>query len=108
MAGGATVTYWPNVRLWVAEVNANGGLTVDGAAHTLELIEYNDQTNPGETIRAVQRLATQDEADIILPPYSTGLNLAAAPIFPRWWHSSPTSSFPWAGLRPLPRERSRC
>ena len=96
------------MRLWVEEVNANAGLTLDGTAHMLELIEYDDQTNPGETIRAVRRLATQDEADIILPLYSTGLNLAAAPIFPRWLHSFPTSSSPRAGLRPLPRERSRC
>ena len=28
----------------------------------VELIEYDDQTNPGETIKAVQRLATQDKA----------------------------------------------
>ncbi len=92
LAGGATVTYWPNVRLWVEEVNASGGLTVDGAAHMLELIEYDDQTNPGETIRAVQRLATQDEADIILPPYSTGLNLAAAPIFARFGYPMITAT----------------
>ena len=92
LAGGAAVTYWPNVRLWVEDVNARGGLMVDGAPHMLELIEYDDQTNPGETIKAVQRLATQDEADIILPPYSTGLNLAAAPIFNRFGYPMITSS----------------
>lgn len=92
LAGGAAVTYWPNVRLWVEDVNGRGGLMVDGKPHMLELIEYDDQTNPGETIKAVQRLATQDEADIILPPYSTGLNLAAAPIFARYGYPMITSS----------------
>ena len=41
-------------------------------------------TPPRETIKAVQRLGSQDEADIVLPPYSTGLNLAAAPIYNRF------------------------
>lgn len=92
LAGGAAVSYWPNVRLWIETVNARGGLVVDGEAHMLELIEYDDQTNPGETIKAVQRLATQDGADIILPPYSTGLNLAAAPIYNRFGYPMITST----------------
>lgn len=84
LAGGATVSYWPNVKLWVEDVNARGGLNVGGKQMKLEVIEYDDQTNPGETIKAVQRLADQDKADIILPPYSTGLNLASAPIYARY------------------------
>ena len=84
LAGGAAVTYWPNVKLWVEDVNARGGLNVGGTRRMLEVVEYDDQTNPGETIKAVQRLVDQDEADIVLPPYSTGLNLAAAPIYARY------------------------
>jgi branched-chain amino acid transport system substrate-binding protein len=84
LAGGAAVTQWPSVRLWVEQVNAEGGLMVDGERIPVELIEYDDQTNPGETIKAVQRLATQDEAHFIVAPYGTGLNIAAAPIFDRY------------------------
>jgi len=84
LAGGAAVTQWPSVRLWVDQVNTAGGLTVDGEQMMIELIEYDDQTNPGETIRAVQRLATQDDAHFIIAPYGTGLNLAAAPLFDRY------------------------
>ena len=84
LAGGATVTHWPSIRLWVEQVNAAGGLTVDGTQMTIELIEYDDQTNPGQTIAAVQRLATQDEAHFIVAPYGTGLNIASAPIFARY------------------------
>lgn len=84
LAGGAAVTYWPNVKLWVEDVNARGGLNVGGTQRMLEVVEYDDQTNPGETIKAVQRLVDQDGADIVLPPYSTGLNLAAAPIYARY------------------------
>lgn len=84
LAGGAVVTFWPNVALWAHDVNTRGGLDVGGTKYMVEIIEYDDQTNPGETIKAVQRLATQDEADFILAPYSTGLNIAAAPIFARY------------------------
>lgn len=84
LAGGAAVSYWPNVKLWVEDVNARGGLMVDGKQMMLEVVEYDDQTNPGETIKAVQRLVDQDQAQIVLPPYSTGLNLAAAPIYARY------------------------
>ncbi len=84
LAGGAAVTQWPNVQLWVAQVNERGGLNVGGTMMLIELIEYDDQTNPGETIKAVQRLATQDEVDFIVAPYGTGLIVAAAPIFARY------------------------
>jgi len=84
LAGGGVVTFWPNVQLWAHDVNARGGLDVGGTKYTVEIVEYDDQTNPGETIKAVQRLATQDEADFILAPYSTGLNIAAAPIFAKY------------------------
>ena len=84
LAGGAAVTFWPNVQLWAHDVNAAGGIDVGGTSYMVEIIEYDDQTNPGETIKAVQRLATQDEADFILAPYGTGLNIASAPIFERY------------------------
>ena len=84
LAGGAAVTQWPTIQLWAHQVNERGGLNVQGTMRPVEIIEYDDQTNPAETIRAVQRLATQDEVDFIIAPYGTGLNIAAAPIFDRY------------------------
>jgi branched-chain amino acid transport system substrate-binding protein len=92
LAGGAAVTHWPNIKLWVEEVNGRGGIDVGGTKMTVEVVEYDDQTNPAETIAAVTRLATQDEVDFILAPYSTGLNLAAAPIFDRFGYPQITST----------------
>lgn len=84
LAGGAAVTYWPNVELWAHDVNQRGGLEMpDGSRRPVEIIEYDDRTDPSETIRAVQRLANKDDADLIIPPYGTGMALAAAPIFDR-------------------------
>jgi branched-chain amino acid transport system substrate-binding protein len=92
LAAGAAITHWPNVKLWVQQVNARGGLKLKSGRAKIELIEYDDRTNPGETIKAVQRLATQDKVDFILAPYGSGLNLAAAPIFAKYGYPQITST----------------
>jgi branched-chain amino acid transport system substrate-binding protein len=92
LAAGAAITHWPNVRLWVSQVNARGGLQLKSGKAKIELIEYDDRTSPGETIKAVQRLATQDKADFILAPYGSGLNLAAAPIYAKYGYPQITST----------------
>jgi len=84
LAGGATVTQWPNIEMWVKEVNARGGLKMKDGQRMIELIEYDDKTNPGEHMKAVQRLATQDKVDFIVAPYGTGFNVAAAPIYAKY------------------------
>ena len=68
LAGGAVVTQWPNVELWVKQVNARGGLQVGDRKMTIDLIEYDDKTNPGEHIKLAQRLAEQDKVDFVVAP----------------------------------------
>jgi branched-chain amino acid transport system substrate-binding protein len=80
-AAGAAVTTLPNYQVWVKDVNDAGGINVGGKKMKIEVVEYDDRSNSEEMIKAVERLATQDKADFILPPWSTGMNLAAAPIF---------------------------
>lgn len=80
LAGGAAVTYWPAVQLWVHDVNERGGIDVGGEKMTVELIEYDDRTSNEEAIKNVQRMATVDKVDFIVPPYGTGINLAVAPL----------------------------
>jgi branched-chain amino acid transport system substrate-binding protein len=84
LAGGTAVTHWPNIKLWVHQVNARGGLQLKTGKAKIELVEYDDRTTPGEAIKNVQRMATQDKVDFIIPPYGTGLILATAPIFAKY------------------------
>lgn len=84
LGGGALVTQWPNVELWSKQVNAAGGLNVGGTRMMVEIVEYDDKTNPGEHIKAAQRLAEVDKVDFIVAPYGTGFNLAAAPIYAKY------------------------
>lgn len=81
LAGGEAVTQTPNVQLWVHQVNEAGGLDVGGTRMTVELVEYDDKTNPGEHIKAANRLINQDKVHFIVAPYGTGFNIAAAPIY---------------------------
>src|SRR5262245_1907947 len=83
-APGAGVTTLPNYQLWVKDVNDAGGLNVGGKKMKIEVVEYDDRSQSEEAVRAVERLATQDKVDFILPPWSTGSNLAVAPIFARY------------------------
>ncbi|MFY0632192.1 MAG: amino acid ABC transporter substrate-binding protein [Vannielia sp.] len=84
-AGGADMTVTPNYELWVEEVNAAGGLKLpDGSQLPIEVIAYDDRSSAEEVVRAVERLATQDKVDIILPPWGTGFNLAVAPLMARF------------------------
>ncbi|ADZ71549.1 amino acid ABC transporter substrate-binding protein [Polymorphum gilvum] len=84
-AGGAGMTTIPNYKLWLSDVAANGGLELpDGSKLPVEVIEYDDRSSAEEVVRAVERLAGQDKVDFILPPWGTGFNLAAAPLFDRY------------------------
>jgi branched-chain amino acid transport system substrate-binding protein len=92
LAGGAAVTHWPNVHMWVNEINERGGLKVGDQQMTIELIEYDDQTSPETAIQNIQRLATVDQVDFIVTPYSTGINVATAPMIAQHGYPHITTS----------------
>ncbi|GGA54714.1 twin-arginine translocation pathway signal protein [Nitratireductor aestuarii] len=92
LAGGAAVTHWPNVKMWVDEVNARGGLKIGDTQQKIELVEYDDQTNPENAIQNIQRLATVDKVDFIVTPYSTGINVATAPMIAQHGYPHITTS----------------
>lgn len=85
-AGGAGITTVPAYNVWVKDVNAAGGIFLKslGKKLPLEVVEYDDRSTSDEMIKALERLATQDKVDFILPPWSTGFNLAAGPILNRY------------------------
>jgi branched-chain amino acid transport system substrate-binding protein len=92
MAAGAAVTHWPNFKLWAQEVNERGGLKLKAGQRKIEMIEYDDRSQPAEAIKAVERLATQDKVDFIMPVYGTGWNLAVAPIFAKYGYPQVTQA----------------
>jgi branched-chain amino acid transport system substrate-binding protein len=82
-AGGAGITTLPNYQLWVKDVNAAGGIKLGEKRLPIEIVEYDDRSSSEEAVKAIERLANQDKVDFILPPWSTGLNLAVGPTLNR-------------------------
>ena len=50
LAGGEAVTHTPNIIMWAKQINDRGGLKVGGTWRPVEIIEYDDKTNPAEHI----------------------------------------------------------
>jgi branched-chain amino acid transport system substrate-binding protein len=92
LAPGAAITHFPPYQLWAHEVNERGGLKLKDGQRKIELIEYDDRTQPPETIKAVERAATVDKADWIGGVYATGFNLATAPTFAKYGYPQLTQA----------------
>jgi len=72
--------YSDGYRAFIKWVNdEKGGLDVGGETRPLEFIEYDDESNCETSVRLVTRLIEQDDADIILGPYSSGCVYATVP-----------------------------
>jgi branched-chain amino acid transport system substrate-binding protein len=63
------------IQMWVEDVNAKGGLL----GRKVELIAYDDQTNPALTPGIYTKLLDVDKVDLIIAPYGT---VPTAPIMP--------------------------
>jgi branched-chain amino acid transport system substrate-binding protein len=92
LAPGAAITHFPPYQLWAHEVNERGGLKRKEGQRKIEIIEYDDRTQPPEAIKAVERLATVDKADWIGGVYATGFNLATAPTFAKYGYPQLTQA----------------
>lgn len=84
-ATGAGITTIPNYELWVKTVNDAGGMAMpDGSKKMIEVVEYDDRSSNEDLVRSIERLASQDKVDLILPPWGTGSNLAIAPLMAKF------------------------
>jgi branched-chain amino acid transport system substrate-binding protein len=84
LAPGAAITQFPAFKLWAHEVNQRGGLKLKTGQRKIELIEYDDRTQPPEAIKAVERAINVDKVDWVSGMYATGFNLAVAPTFAKY------------------------
>ncbi|MCS7051579.1 MAG: ABC transporter substrate-binding protein, partial [Thermomicrobium sp.] len=80
-AAGAQETIVNSYKVWQKDVNDAGGIQLSDGRYMVDIIWADDQSNPEECIRQVQRLITQEKVDLLIPPFTTGINHAVAPIF---------------------------
>ncbi len=68
-------------KLWMDQVNAAGGLTLaDGTVVKFETKSYDDESNKDRVQELYTKLVTEDKADFLISPYSSGLADASAVI----------------------------
>jgi branched-chain amino acid transport system substrate-binding protein len=64
------------LKLWRDDVNAKGGLL----GRPVELVYYDDQSNPSNVPGIYTKLISVDKVDLILGPYATNMVAAAMPV----------------------------
>jgi branched-chain amino acid transport system substrate-binding protein len=63
-------------KIWEAEINAKGGLL----GRKVQLINYDDQSNPATVPGIYTKLLDVDKVDLIVGPYATNMNAPAMPV----------------------------
>jgi len=64
------------LELWRDDVNAKGGLL----GRPVELVYYDDQSNPSNVPGIYTKLITVDKVDLLLGPYATNMAAPAVPV----------------------------
>jgi ABC-type branched-subunit amino acid transport system substrate-binding protein len=69
------------LQLWMEHINDTGGIELsDGTVVKFDYVTYDDESNTDRVQELYTRLATEDNADFLISPYSSGLTAAAAVI----------------------------
>lgn len=66
--------------MWREQVNAAGGIKVDGKSYMVKFVTYDDQSQGSRVQQLYTRLIIQDHANFLFGPYSSGLVATAAVI----------------------------
>jgi len=66
----------------VEQANARGGIYVPEYDKKIpvELVLYDDKSDPGTTVKMVEKLMVEDQVDVLLPPWGTAWHYAIAPL----------------------------
>jgi branched-chain amino acid transport system substrate-binding protein len=62
--------------LWESQKNAAGGLL----GRPVEMVLYDDQSDPTTGARLYERLITEDQVDLVMGPYASGVTQAVAQV----------------------------
>jgi branched-chain amino acid transport system substrate-binding protein len=70
--------------LWAEQVNAAGGLDVGGERRPVELIWYDDESNPAKSAQIYEKLINDDGVDLLLAPWGTSHHLNVASVVEKY------------------------
>src|SRR5512136_319410 len=66
--------------LWMEEVNKRGGIKVGNDNYKVEIVFYDDKSDPQTGAKLTEKLITEDKVKFILGPYGSGITLATSAI----------------------------
>ena len=75
------------LRLWETDTNEHGGLL----SRKVELTIYDDQSDKERARELYRQMIAKEHMDLLLPPYSSGLTAAIAPIAEKYGYPLLTS-----------------
>ena len=64
------------IRMWVHDINQRGALL----GQRVELVYYDDKSEPATSATLYERLITQDKDDLLLGPYGSNITMAASTV----------------------------
>ena len=67
-------------ELWAEQVNAAGGLDVAGEKRPVELVWYDDESQPAKAAQIYEKLISDDKVDLLLAPWGTPHHLNVAGV----------------------------
>ncbi len=70
--------------LWKETVNKQGGIKIGSKRYKVEIVYYDDQSDPKTTAKLVEKLITEDGIKFILGPYGSAQVFAAAGIVEKY------------------------
>jgi molybdenum cofactor synthesis domain-containing protein len=68
------------IELWRDEINAKGGIKAGGKSYVIKTVSYDDESQNTRVQQLYTRLITQDKAQFLISPYSSGLVATASII----------------------------
>jgi len=58
-------------ELWKEVVNKKGGINIGGKKYLVEIIYYDDESDPNRAAKLIEKLITEDKLKLILGPYGS-------------------------------------
>lgn len=70
-------------EIWVRDVNARGGIALDGRKHRVELVKLDDRGDKQMVTKVYETLVLENKVDLLFGPYGSTLTSAATPVSER-------------------------
>ena len=87
-------------ELWANQVNAAGGLDVAGERRPVELVWFDDESDPAKSAQIYEKLISDEKVDLLLAPWGTPHHLNVAGVVER--HGFPMVGNTAASVAVLP------